>query len=272
MLEKLEFDLFTHVINYNEMKKILRAYVKSCLPWIDIPTDLAIKSSLHKVAAKEGVKYIFMGNDFRSEGTQPTEWTYGDGKQLKYIVNNFEKVKLKTYPNLTLLNMIYYKIFKRIKVVYPFYYIDYNKQDAKRLLEEKYNWEYYGGHHYENIYTKFAITYWLFEKFKIDKRKITFSAQILNGKITRESALKELKEIPYDINQIKFDIDYFLSKLDLDPKEFANIMNKKNKSFYEYPSYYLFIKRFRKIIDPITATIFNYRPMTFFQMDIINKK
>ena len=92
MLEQLEFDLFTYVINYNEMKKILRAYVKSCLPWIDIPTDLAIKSSLHKVAAKEGVKYIFMGNDFRSEGTQPTEWTYGDGRQLRHIVKKFENI------------------------------------------------------------------------------------------------------------------------------------------------------------------------------------
>lgn len=272
MLEQLEFDLFTYVINYNEMKKILRAYVKSCLPWIDIPTDLAIKSSLHKVAAKEGVKYIFMGNDFRSEGTQPTEWTYGDGRQLRHIVKKFENIRLKTYPNLTLFNMIYYKVFKKIKVVYPFYYINYNKQDAQELLEKKYNWEYYGGHHYENIYTKFAITYWLFEKFKIDKRKITFSAQILNNKMTREEALAKLNDIPYNNKEIKFDLDYFLSKLDLSNEEFKKIMNACNKSFYDYPSYYQFLKKFRKVIDPITAKIFNYRPMTFFQMDIINRK
>ena len=272
MLEQLEFDLFTYVINYNEMKKILRAYVKSCLPWIDIPTDLAIKSSLHKVAAKEGVKYIFMGNDFRSEGTQPTEWTYGDGRQLRHIVKKFENIRLKTYPNLTLFNMIYYKVFKKIKVVYPFYYINYNKQDAQELLEKKYNWEYYGGHHYENIYTKFAITYLLFEKFKIDKRKITFSAQILNNKMTREEALAKLNDIPYNKKEIKFDLDYFLSKLDLSNEEFKKIMNRCNKSFYDYPSYYQFLKKFRKVIDPITAKIFNYRPMTFFQMDIINRK
>ena len=104
------------------------------------------------------------------------------------------------------------------------------------------------------------------------KRKITFSAQILNDKMTREEALKKLNDIPYSINEINFDLDYFLSKLDLSNKEFKEIMNKDNKSFYNYPSYYQFLKKFRNIIDPITAKIFNYRPMTFFQMDIINRK
>ena len=90
--------------------------------------------------------------------------------------------------------------------------------------------------------------------------------------MTREEALAKLNDIPYNKKEIKFDLDYFLSKLDLSNEEFKKIMNRCNKSFYDYPSYYQFLKKFRKVIDPITAKIFNYRPMTFFQMDIINRK
>ena len=44
----LEIDLETYVIDYEEVKSVLRSYVKAGLPWIDGPTDLAIKSILYK--------------------------------------------------------------------------------------------------------------------------------------------------------------------------------------------------------------------------------
>ena len=72
---KLGVDLETYVINYEEIKDLLRAYIRSRLPWADMPTDLAIKAVMYKIAAKIGVRYILRGNDFRSEGTQPREWT-----------------------------------------------------------------------------------------------------------------------------------------------------------------------------------------------------
>jgi len=96
-------------------------------PWIDMPTDLAIKSVLYKIAKREGIKYVLRGNDFRSEGTQPTEWTYGDGRQLNAIHKLYGKVKLKTFPNYTFSNLMYYGFIRGIKSVYPFYYLEYNK-------------------------------------------------------------------------------------------------------------------------------------------------
>jgi asparagine synthase (glutamine-hydrolysing) len=46
---KLNIDLQTHVINYDEVKDLLKSYMYSGLPWIDMPTDLAIKSILYKI-------------------------------------------------------------------------------------------------------------------------------------------------------------------------------------------------------------------------------
>ncbi len=87
---------------------------------------------------------------------------------------------------------------KRIKTLYPYYYIEYNKNRAQQFLKEHYGWEYYGGHHFENILTRFTMSYWLYEKFGIDKRKITLSAQVMSGEISREKAIAEINSLPYN--------------------------------------------------------------------------
>ncbi|MCZ6594909.1 MAG: N-acetyl sugar amidotransferase [Bacteroidetes bacterium] len=265
---KLKIDLETYVINYEEIKDILRSYMRASLPWIDIPTDLAIKSSLYRIAAREGVKYILRGNDFRSEGTQPREWTYGDGKQLVYIQKKYGTHKLKTFPNYTLGNLIYFGYLRQIKSIYPFYYLDYQKKSAQQLLQDEYDWHYYGGHHHENIFTKFAICYWLRKKFNIDKRKITFSAQILTGEISRKDALQELQLPPYDPDQMERDKDFTLKKLDLTEAEFQTIMRRENKYFYAYPSHYPLIQKFIKTAKPVLSLVLPHKPMAIFQIEM----
>ena len=171
--KKLNIDLETYVIDYEEIKDLLRSYMKASMPWIDGPTDLAIKAVMYKVANLVDVKFILRGNDFRSEGKQPKEWTYSDDKQLKYLHKRFGNgIKLKTYPTLPYYKIAYFGLVKKIRDVRPFYYLDYQKQMAKDLLVELYDWRDYGGHHHENLFTKFAMAYWLPLKFGIDKRKI----------------------------------------------------------------------------------------------------
>lgn len=266
----LDIDLETYVINYEEIKDLLRCYMRASLPWIDIPTDLAIKAVLFKIANRENIKFVLRANDFRSEGTQPREWTYGDGKQLLYLHKKFGKVSLKTFPNYTLSNLLVNAYFKNIKNYFPFYYLDYQKKTARNLLIKEYKWEYYGGHHHENLFTKFAIAIWLPQKFGIDKRKITFSSQILSGEITRESALEELKKPPYDPEQTEKDIDYVLKKLDLTRKEYEILLIADNKSFEDYPSYYPLMKKILKIKSPIFNILYPYKPMALYQMELRN--
>jgi len=268
MTNALNIDLITYVIDYEELKDLNRCYMNSGLPWVDIPTDLAIKAVLYKIASKEGIKFILRGNDFRSEGTQPREWTYGDGRQLKYIHKKFGKVRLKSFPNYRIRNLLYYSLVKKIKSVYPFYYLDYTKKEAQKFLIEKFGWEYYGGHHYENLFTRFVISYWLYEKFGIDKRIISFSAQVGSGEMSRNDALKLLEKKPYDENEKQHFLDYVLKKLDFTNEEFEIILKSKNNSFTDYPSDYRFIDRLIYFSGPILKKVFLHKPQSLFQAEI----
>jgi N-acetyl sugar amidotransferase len=259
----LKIDLETFVIDYEEVKAVLRAYIKASLPWIDGPTDLAIKAALYKTAEREGVKYIFNGSDFRSEGKQPTEWTYSDARQLLYVLKKFEGVKLKSFPFYTIFQFIRFGYLKKIKMLRPYYYLNYEKRKAQEFLSNKYGWEYYGGHHYENIFTRFTISYWLPEKFGIDKRIITLSALVMNGEISKEQALVELAQVPYNVVEMQYDKDYVLKKLDMTNGEFEECISRPNKYYFDYPSYMGLIKTFDKFsisgikkVLPFTPSIF----------------
>src|ERR1035437_1839048 len=259
----LKIDLETYVIDYEEVKAVLRAYIKASLPWIDGPTDLAIKAALYRIAEREGVNYIFNGSDFRSEGKQPTEWTYSDARQLLYLLKKYEHIKLKSFPYYTIFQFIRFGYLKKIKMLRPYYYLDYEKRVAQEFLKREYNWEYYGGHHHENIFTRFAISYWLPKKFGIDKRVITLSALVLNGEISREQALDELKQDPYDAGEMQYDKEYVLKKLEMTNEEFEECFSNPNKYYYDYPSYMKLLKTFNKLsisgikkILPFTPSIF----------------
>jgi N-acetyl sugar amidotransferase len=272
MTNKLGIDLETYVIDYEEIKDLLRSYILAGIPWIDLPTDLAIKAVLYKIAARENIKFVIRGNDFRSEGTQPNEWTYGDGRQLNYIHRKFGKVKLKTFPNYTITSLVYFGIIKQIKSIYPFYYLDYNKTQTQKFLIDKYGWEYYGGHHYENQFTKFAISYWLFEKFGIDKRIITLSAQTLSGEITRDEAVNILQVPPFDKNTIEQTLEFVLKKLDLSRAEFESILSSPNKSYHDYPSYSFIFNNMSRLYKHFLKYIFIHKPQSLFQDEMRRNK
>ena len=263
MVDKLGVDLETHVIDYEEVKTALTSYMRASLPWIDGATDRAIKSSLFKTAAQEGIKTILVGTDFRSEGKQPEEWTHNDSKLFSFVTKTFGKKPIRTYPNMSLTKHILYGLFYRIRRYQPFYLLNYNKAHAQAFLEEKYRWEYYGGHHHENLFTKFAIAHWLYQKFNIDKRIITLSAQVISGAKDREEAIAELKQNPYTEESLKIDLPIVLRKLDLSDQEFSEIWSAENKTHHDYPSYYQFFMRNYKVLGRLSSLILPARPKMF---------
>ncbi len=265
--QKLGIDLDTYVINYEEVKAVLRSYLRASLPWVDSPTDLAIKAVLYKTAHREKIKYILNGSDFRTEGKQPTEWTYTDAKQMLYLTNKFEHKKLTSFPYYTLSSLLYYGFFLKIKMYRPYYYLDYRKKDAQEFLTKNFDWEYYGGHHHENLFTKFTIAYWLPQKFGIDKRIITLSAQILSGEISREATLDLMRKDLYMEEQLKIDKEFVLKKLDLNPDEFEDMLKAPNKYYYDYPSYMPMIKRYHKLLNTVILKVLPFRPSVLFEYE-----
>lgn len=269
---KLGIDLETYVVDYEEMKDIHRSYLKASLPWADFPTDLAIKAALYKIAKKEKLKYILIGHDFRSEGTQPSEWTHGDAKQLLHIQRQFGALKIKTFPFMTFPQFFYNGYVKGIKMIRPYFFLEYQKKAAQQFLTQEYGWEYYGGHHHENLFTKFAIAHWLPQKFGIDKRIITLSAQVMSGEITREEALQQILKPPYDPDRMERDKVYVIKKLGLTEEEFQEIWTRPNKTFMDYPSYYPALSRFIQVAEPIIKLMLPHRPMTLFEIEMRDTK
>jgi hypothetical protein len=168
--------------------------------------------------------------------------------------------------------LIYNGFILGIKSIYPFYFIDYHKKSAQKFLKEAFNWEYYGGHHHENIFTKFNLSYWLPKKFGIDKRKITLSAQVLSGEISRQQALDILQTPPCDPEQMERDKTYVLKKLSISQNEFEKLMNSKNKLFMEYPSYYPLMEHFTILAGKIIGLFLPFKPLAFFQIEMRKKK
>jgi hypothetical protein len=241
--------------------------MKAGLPWIDGPTDLAIKSVLYKIAKREKISYILNGHDFRTEGMQPNEWTYSDSKQLQFIHKKFGNRQLKTYPLISFYKRAWLSYVRGIKLISPFYFVEYSKKLARDFLEKEYNWKYYGGHHHENIFTKFAIAYWLPKKFNIDKRIITLSAQVMSNEITREKAISIISNPPEDekiLNDVK---DYTIKKLELTFDEFERIWNQPNKSYVDYPSEHERLMRIAKFIKPYLKYFVSQTPSYFIQIE-----
>ena len=245
--EKLNVDLVTIVADWEEFKDLQVSFLKAATPDADIPTDYAIYSVLFYMANKEGVRYILNGHSFRTEGTSPISWTYMDPLYVKSVHKRFGKIKkFKSFPHMTFLKLQYYIWIKGIKEIRLMEHMQYNKEGVDKELEEILGWQYYGGHHHENLYTKFFQSYYLPEKFNIDKRKTELSALVRSGQISREEALKIIESNPYKIDPGV--VKYTLSKLGLSEDEWKEILSSPNKTHDDYPTYLPMIRSLRWFI------------------------
>lgn len=238
-LKTLNIDLYTYVIDWYEFKDIQMSFLKASTPDGEVPTDHAIISILYKLANRYNIKYILNGVNYATESIIPKKWGYGyfDFKYISSIHRKFGKVRLKSYPHMNLFKMFYYMFIKKIKFVPFLNYVEYNKGDAMSLIEKKLGWVYYGGKHYESIYTRFFQSYILPIKFNIDKRKGHLSSLIVSNQITRDKALEELKKEICPENLLKEDLEYTIKKFEISSTDFNQIMQTEPKNFQSYPNY-----------------------------------
>ena len=237
----LGVELHTIIADWEEMKDLQRAFILASVSDADAPTDYAIYSILHVEAIKAGVKYSLNGHSFRAEGTVPKSWSYFDGRYVRSVHKKYGTgKKIKSFPLMTLGQYVYYTTVKKIRDIRVFDYIEYNKIKAKKIIAKELGWQDYGGHHHENVFTRFFQSYYLPQKFGIDKRKVEYSALIRSGLMTREEALADLSH-PYPYN--KEDIDFVIKKLGFTQDEWQKIMEAPRKTFKDFPTYYSIIKR-----------------------------
>jgi len=241
----LDLDLHTVVLDWSEIKDLQLAYFKSSLANIDVPQDHAIIKCVYNVAIEYNIKYIVNGNNMSTESILPSSWGYdaSDSIQIKDIHKKFGTKPLSNYPLLSFFQRyIYYPRILKIKSFSPLDWIDYNKGDAKKLLIKELNWKDYGGKHYESKFTKFFQAHYLPIKFNFDKRKAHLSSLILTDQISREEALSKLKLNPISDEEAKNEFNFVCKKLEISENELTYIMNGENKSFKDYKSSYFLIQ------------------------------
>lgn len=236
--QKLKIDYESYVLDWEEFKDLQLSFLKASVPEAETPTDIALLGAMHQIASKYGVKYIISGGNFATEGILPKFWHYNakDNKYLKCIQSQFGLVKIKHFPLFGFVKEMYYKLIKRVKIIYILNYLPYSKDETVQILEKELDWRNYGGKHYESLYTGFIQSYYLYKKFNIDYRRATLSSQICSGALKREEALEILKSLPYSEEKIKIKKEYIAKKLDSSIDELDKIIALPPKWYTDYPN------------------------------------
>lgn len=238
IVDKLGLDLYTEVINWEEMKDLQLSFFKSGVSHIDSPQDHAFFATMYKFASQNNIKYILTGGNYSTECIRnPLEWMYyqSDARQLKAIQKRHGTIKLNNFP---ITNILWHKFYlpyvKKIKLIRPLDFMPYFKEEATQFLVDKLDYQRYAQKHFESRFTKFYEGYWLPTKFGFDTRKVQYSSLILTGQMTREDAIRKLQKPAFDDQMIENDFEYIATKLGISVDELQTYFKAPNKKYTDY--------------------------------------
>jgi len=239
LVDSLGLDLYTDVINWEEMKDLQLAFLKSQIPDQDLPQDTAFFSGLYRFARKHKVKYVITGGNYSTECCrEPEEWGAYPGIDkilIKDIHNKFGRRELKTFPIIDLLRYkVLYQYILGMKVVKPLNLYPYTKQSAEDELAKFCGWQPFKHKHHESRFTRFYEDYWMPKKFGYEKRRAHFSSLVMTGQMERDGALKRLESSELSEFELSKEYEFVASKLDLSTEELKSIFEGDNKTYKNY--------------------------------------
>lgn len=240
LVQGLDVDLHTHVVDWQEYKALMQAFFDADVIDVELLYDNAMLAVNYEQAIKHNLKWMLSGSNQATEGmSMPVEWNWLklDKKNIKSIAGKFGKVEIKTLPMMGVLQFIWRKYVRGVKWTSMLDLMDYNKFQAMRELQYRYEYKPYPYKHYESIFTRFYQGYILPKKFSIDKRRLHLSSLIVSGQISRDDAIKSINEIPYpsesDMNE---DIAYFIKKMGWTLRDLEEYISRPEKSHLVYGS------------------------------------
>lgn len=238
LVDGLGLDLFTEVIDWEEMKDLQRAFFRSGVSHIDTPQDHAFFAMMYKFATRHGIKHILTGANYSTECIRnPLEWMYyqSDSRQIRDIHRRFGERPLRNFP---LTSILWHKVWlpyvRGIRVLRPLNHMPYVKAEARQLLIDRFGWQPYPQKHFESRFTKFYESYWLPERFGYDVRKVQFSSLILTGQMTRGEAIEELRKPSFDPHSVEQEIEFIANKLEISTDELLSYLTMPIKTFRDY--------------------------------------
>ncbi len=239
LVNGLGLDLFTEVINWEEMKDLQVAFLKSQVADQDFPQDTAFFSALYKFARKHKIKYVLTGANYSTECCrEPEEWGAYPGIDkilISDIHARFGQSKLKDFPIVDILTYkIYYQKILGMQIVKPLNLVPYIKKDAEEELSRLFGWQKFQHKHHESRFTRFYEDYWMPRKFGYHKRRAHFSSLIMTGQMTRDEALDRLSRPEMDEQFLTQEFEYVAHKLGLTVDELQKIFEGDNKTYHDY--------------------------------------
>ena len=244
MLRALDIDLHTYVVDHDEYDDIYRSFLQAGTPDIEAPTDIGLAVTLNQACVQHSIRHIFEGHSFRTEGISPIGWLYMDGRYITSIHRQFGTRPMRTYPNMPLGKFLKWTIAQRLVKIRPLYYLDYQKENTKRMLHERFGWQWYGGHHLENRFTAFFHSYFYPRRWGIDGRLLGHCALVWAGQMMRDEAAAEIAAPPvYDPGLIEF----VKQRLRYSDEEFERVMTLPKKTYRDYPNYKRTFERLRPL-------------------------
>jgi aminotransferase len=252
------YDLHTHVVDWEEIRDLQLSYLKSGISNQDVPQDHVFFASLYFFAIKNGVRYILTGGNLATEGIFPAAWHGGsamDSRNLKAIHNKFGELPLISYSTISFFDYYFwYPFVKKMRTIRPLNYLPYNKQIAIEEMKNNIGWRNYGGKHCESLFTKLFQNYLLPTRFGYDKRRPHLSSLIVSGQMKRSEALAELEKPLYDLDKLEIDIEYFCKKMRITQEEFKEFITASHHDYSEFDNwdgYHRRVKKIQKIMEII---------------------
>jgi N-acetyl sugar amidotransferase len=240
LVKKLDIDLHTHVVDWEEMRDLQIAFLRSGVANQDVPQDHAFFAALYRFAVSKGIRWVLSGGNIATESVLPTSWGYNamDLRHLKSIHRRFGTLKLRTFPTCNFFEYyVYYPFVRGMRVLRPLNYLPYVKAEALATLERELGYRYYGTKHGESRFTKFFQGYWLPMRFGFDKRRAHLSSLVLSGQATRDEALARLAQPPYSSGaELEEDKAFVAKKLGLSVSEFDRLLAGPLHGHRDYPS------------------------------------
>jgi len=198
VVQGLNLTLETIVIDWEEMRSLQLAFLKSGTLNQDIPQDHAFFVSLYRIAIRKKIPVILSGLNYATESVEPKSWGYSnsDGKHLLSVNSVHGSTRLKNFPVMDYRKFLRLGKRQAFKVIRPLDHGVYDPEKEKQELQSRFGWRPYGGKHSESLFTDWFQSVYMIDRYGIDKRRGHLASRVISGLISREDAMSQLSSPP----------------------------------------------------------------------------
>jgi N-acetyl sugar amidotransferase len=240
LVRGLGVDLYTHVIEWEEYRKLMQAFFDADVVDVELLYDNAMMAVNYQQASKYGLKFILAGSNQATEGMRmPTGWNWFkyDRKNIAALGRQFGGTRLRTFPAIGTLGFVWLEFVRGVHWIPFLDFLDFRKDAALAVLQRDYGYKPYLYKHYESVFTRFYQGYILPRKFGVDKRRVHLGTLVATGQLPRDTALQQLQGIPYFSEQaLEEDRQYFIKKMKWTAAQLDEYIARPPQPHTRYPT------------------------------------